>query len=110
MRPFAAIGALNLISEPSAALVKMTWPFSALNAWSWLSPCAPKAQMIDSAPPPVVLAMGEPFPLRPAHHAVAIPGGDPAVMRRATKRFAPGHEIPAPGKARIVPEGVPITV
>src|SRR6266850_3666322 len=110
MRPFAAMGALNFISEPSAALVKMTWPFSALNAWSWLSPCAPKAQMIDSAPEPVVLAMGEPFPLTPAHQAVAIPGGAPAEIRRATRPLAPEHETPSPGKARIVPDGVPITV
>src|SRR4051794_5374808 len=114
MRPLAAMGALNRVMafpEPSAALVKIACPVSALNACSWRSPPAPTAQMIASAPLPVVLEIGEPFPLTLAHQAVVIPGGDPAAMRRATNPFVPlGQELPLAGKARIVPEGVPITV
>src|SRR6266571_73904 len=109
MRPLTAIGALKRITDPSEPLVKIATPVSALSAWSRPSPSAPTAQMIDSAPPPVVLAIGDPFPLTPAHQAVLTPGGEPAVMRSATKPLGPGHETPLAGNARIVPEGVPIT-
>src|SRR5215468_9819385 len=111
MRPFAAMGALNRWSDPSEALVEIACPVSALNAWSWLSPWVPTAQTIDSAPPPVVLAMGEPFPLTPAHQAVTMPGGVPAAQQKAPRPLPPaGQDAPLAGKARIVPEGVPITV
>src|SRR5689334_8271297 len=111
MRPLAAMGALNRTRSPSAALVKRTSPVSALNACSSLSPCGPTAQMTDSAPLPIVLAIGEPFPLTCPHHAVATPGGDPAVMRSATSPLVPdGHEVPCPGNARMVPDGVATTV
>src|SRR5689334_15988070 len=110
MRPLAAMGALNFISEPNPLLVKIACPVSALSACRLLSPWAPTAQMIVSAPFPVVLAIGDPFPLTLAHQAVAIPGGDPAVIRRATRPFAPEQPVPLAGKARMVPVGVPITV
>ena len=57
-----------------------------------------------------MVAIVEPLPLTPAHHAVAAAGGDPGVMRMATSPFAPEHPIPRAGNARIVPEGVAITL
>src|SRR6267142_6526171 len=106
------MGALNFMTEPKDELVKIAWPVSAWNAWSRLPPLwAPTAQTIDSAPPPVVLEMGEKFPLTPAHQAVTMPGGAPAVMRKATRPLTPpGQDAPFAGNARIVPVGVPITV
>src|SRR6267142_6023578 len=103
------MGALKRITSPSCALVKIGSPVSAFTAWSWLSPCAPTTQTMDSAPPPVVLAMGEPFPLICAHHALVASGGGPAEMRSATSLFVEGHPTPFAGNASIVPEGVEIT-
>src|SRR6266853_1487909 len=110
MRPLAAIGALNRWTVPSAALVKRGAPVSALTACSLLSSSAPTTQMIDSAPEPVVVAIGAPLPFRSAHQTVLTPGGEPAVTRSATSPlFALGHDLPLAGKARMVPEGVAIT-
>src|SRR5438128_2025067 len=110
MRPFAMIGALKRVSVDSCALVKRGSPVSAFTPCSLLSPCAPGIQIIDSSPFPVVVAMGEPLPPPLAHHAVATEGGEPALMRRATRPFAPGEQdVPLPANASTVPEGVPIT-
>src|SRR5438132_433370 len=109
MRPFATMGALNRASGPSAELRKIGVPVSALTPCSCLSPSAPGIQIIDSSPPPVVVAMGEPLPLTLAHHAVVTPGGDPAEMRSATRPFSPEHDDPVAGNASNVPEGVATT-
>src|SRR5881394_1675881 len=110
MRPFAAMGALKRITDPIDPPVKIASPVCAFNG-SVPAPSVPTAQTIDSAPPPVVVAIGDPFPPTLAHQAVVIAGGDPAPMRKATNPLAPvGHERPLAGKARMVPEGVPITV
>src|SRR6267154_3077854 len=105
------MGALKRITSPSCALVKIGSPVSAFTAWSWLSPCAPAptTQTMDSAPEPVVLAIGAPLPLTPAHQAVVTAGGDPAEMPSATSPFAPVHPVPFAGNARIVPVGVATT-
>src|SRR5258708_12295582 len=105
------MGALNFMTEPKDELVKIAWPVSALNAWSRLPPpWAPTAQTIDSAPPPVVLEMGEKFPLTPAHQAVTMPGGAPAVMRKATRPLTPpGQDSPFPRTPTIFPLALPLT-
>src|SRR6266478_9098047 len=103
------MGALKRITSPSRALVKIVAPVSAFTACSWLSPWAPTTQTMDSAPEPVVLAIGAPLPLTPAHQAVVTAGGDPAEMPSATSPFAPVHPAPFAGNARIVPVGVAIT-
>ena len=103
------MGALNGVSDPSTALVKIGAPVSALTACSWLSPPAPAIQIIDSSPLPVVVAMGEPLPLTLEHQAVATPGGDPNEMRSATRPLAPGHDELVAGNASSVPEGVATT-
>src|SRR6266478_6391900 len=109
MRPFAAMGALNRCPS-KVALVKIAAPVSAFTACSLPSPWAPIAQMMDSVPEPVVVAMGAPLPLIAAHHAVLTFGGVPAPMRSATRPlFALGHEVPLAGNARMVPDGVAIT-
>src|SRR5207248_9874801 len=106
MRPFATMAALNRVSDPSAELVKIGAPVSALNASSWLSPPALGIQIIDSSPLPVVVAMGESLPLTLAQQAVVTPGGDPADMRSATTPLAPGHDEPVGGNASSVHVGV----
>src|SRR5437763_10242426 len=115
MRPFATIGAFQRAIVRSCALVKIGSPVSAFTPWSRLSPsatasCAPATQIIDSRPPPVVVAMGEPLPVTLAHQAVATEGGDPPLMRSATRPLALGEQdVPLPANASTVPEGVPIT-
>src|SRR5882724_8696824 len=64
---------------------------------------------MDSAPEPVVLAIGAPLPLTAAHQAVVTAGGGPAATLSATSPFAPLHPTPLAGNARIVPVGVAIT-
>src|SRR5438552_437546 len=92
MRPFAAMGALNL-RIATCPPAKSTSPVSALTLWSWPSPSAPTTQITASAPPPVVLAMGDPRPFTPAHQAVGAAAGGPAPMRSATSPLAPGQFV-----------------
>src|SRR2546423_3206985 len=110
MRPCGTIGAFQRAIAPTSALVKIGSPVSAFTPCRSLSPCAvaeiwaPAIQIIDSRPPPVVVAMGEPLPMTLPHHAVATP--DPALMRSATRPLVPEHDVPFAATASTVPEGV----
>src|SRR2546427_2457586 len=81
-------------------------PVSAATACSWPSPSAPTTQKMASAPPPVVVAMGEPRVEIPAHHAVRAEIEDPASMRSASRPRPPGQLTSRLDQARKVPPGV----
>src|SRR5207249_10188213 len=83
--PLAAIGVAMraTFDNASAPPSNTTAPVSPSNPWILLSPLAAIHHTIASAVPFVVVTIGEPAPLDPAHHATEMAGGEAAEILSA---------------------------